>query len=448
VSIGTVSGGDDCFVDVAAMGVLVIDSPHAQQILQTMAASYALSPFMENGTVLTVGLDGTPFADRPLCSVATLEEAIDRSLATEERPVVIVAAGAPVAAATLERCSRLGKVAGRGAVLRAPSAPSGYRLRFDGVRHVLDPLGWEVTPVGVSSSTLRAVESTIEKSDRAVERIADVVPIERPVRPLPFCEPEWSLLVRVLGQVEVVSADGVTVPFERSKALELVVWLVLHRERPTRSKARAALWDADVRDATFSNVVSEARRAMARVVPPPDDEEWIGRTLTEELPLHPLVLSDADLLAARVDAARGLPSREAIEVLRPGLDLVTGLPVESCAYLWPDAEGHTSALVLLATGAAIELASHYLALGDIDGVFWATGQGLKVLSGHEELIAMRMRAYAMRGDLAGVRHEWESYERSLAADSWATAEPAPKLVALHKELLATAWPVTTSAAGA
>jgi hypothetical protein len=69
-------------------------------------------------------------------------------------------------------------------------------------------------------------------------------------------------------------------------------------------------------------------------------------------------------------------------------------------------------------------------------VFWSTGQGLKVLSGHEELIALRMRAHARRGDLAGVRSEWESYERAIAADPWAAAEPAPKLIALRRELLA------------
>ena len=81
------------------------------------------------------------------------------------------------------------------------------------------------------------------------------------------------------------------------------------------------------------------------------------------------------------------------------------------------------------------MANHYLSLGDVDGVFWATGQGLKVLSGHEELISLRMRAHARRGDLAGVRSEWESYERAIAADPWAAAEPAPKLVGLRRELL-------------
>ena len=42
------------------------------------------------------------------------------------------------------------------------------------------------------------------------------------------------------------------------------------------------------------------------------------------------------------------------------------------------------------------------------------------------------------GDLAGVRQEWESYERVLVADPWSDGEPAPKLLALRRELLSPA----------
>ena len=55
--------------------------------------------------------------------------------------------------------------------------------------------------------------------------------------------------------------------------------------------------------------------------------------------------------------------------------------------------------------------------------------------GHEELIGLRMRAHAQTGDLAGVRLEWEAYERVLVADTWSDGEPAPKLLALRRELL-------------
>ena len=115
--------------------------------------------------------------------------------------------------------------------------------------------------------------------------------------------------------------------------------------------------------------------------------------------------------------------------------MVRGMPFEGTSYLWPDAEGITSNLVLLATSAAAELARHHLTLGQIDGVFWATGQGLRVLPGHEDLIALRMRAHASNGDLAGVRNEWQCYERVIAADPWSDGEPATKLVELRHQLL-------------
>ena len=94
------------------------------------------------------------------------------------------------------------------------------------------------------------------------------------------------------------------------------------------------------------------------------------------------------------------------------------MPFAGTSYLWPDAEGITSNLVLLAISVSSEFAAHALSVGDTDAVFWATGQGLKVLPGHEELIGLRMRAHARAGDLAGVRQEWESYERVIVADSW------------------------------
>ncbi len=249
-------------------------------------------------------------------------------------------------------------------------------------------------------------------------------------------EPPWHVLVRLLGPVEVVDRSAEPVRFEKSKSLELVAWVALHRERPTRAGARTALWDLDVRDSTFANVVSQARRAMARHVAPPDGEEWLGRTNTERLPLHPLVVTDADLVRSRLDHARRQPPPLAVETLRPAVALIRDLPFSGTGYLWPDPEGIASNLVLLATGAATELAGHYLSLGDVDGVFWATGQGLRVLPAHEELIALRMRAHACSGDLSGVRLEWECYERVLDADPWGAGEPAQKLVLLRRQLLA------------
>jgi hypothetical protein len=245
----------------------------------------------------------------------------------------------------------------------------------------------------------------------------------------------WSLMVRLLGRLELVDGDLRAAKFERSKTLVLVTWLVTHRTRAARWAARTALWDLDVRDATFANVVSEARRAMARHVPPPDGDEWLRRTMTEELSLHDEVIADADIVRARFERARGIGGAAAMELLRPAVELIDELPFAGTGYLWPDAEGITSNLVLLATNVTAEYGKLALAAGDVDGVFWATGRGLQVLAGQEALIALRMRAHACTGDLAGVRMEWESYERVVTADPWSDGEPAAKLVALRQELL-------------
>ena len=134
-------------------------------------------------------------------------------------------------------------------------------------------------------------------------------------------------------------------------------------------------------------------------------------------------------------AARVQPPDQAIVTLTPAVEWIAGMPFEGTAYLWPDAEGLTSSLILLATSAAAELAAHCLSVGDVEGVFRATGRGLRVLPGHEELIGLRMRAHARVGDLAGVRSEWESYERMINADPWSDGEPSPKLVDLRQQLL-------------
>lgn len=278
--------------------------------------------------------------------------------------------------------------------------------------------------VGTRSDATGSSGSTTGRRPRPVLAHATVAPTD-----------DWQLLVRVLGPVDVVGRDGGVAEFERSKTKELVAWLATHRDRSTRVAARTALWEHDVRDATFANVVSEARRALARLVEPATGEEWVGRTMTDALPMHAAVRTDAELLEAALRAARVQPPDQAIVTLAPAVERITGMPFEGTTYLWPDAEGITSSLVLLATSAAAELAAHCLSVGDVEGVFRATGRGLRVLAGHEELIGLRMRAHARVGDLAGVRSEWETYERMITADPWSDGEPSPKLVDLRTQLL-------------
>lgn len=462
VHIGESAGGQ-LFVDLEAVGSLSVDAPPsvAASIVRCATASLAVSPFAEASRVFTVGLGSETHLGSPnVEALASLGEAVGTLRATVGstaaatsadvttfalraanggeawEPSLLLAVGAddPEELAALVSLAGTGG-RGIGVMIDRPVRGAGAVLRADEHDFILEPLGRRVNPVGLSVVEVSAVDELLDFAERPLPIDADRMVWAPPSANADFRDQPHELVVHVLGQVTVQSAIGTSVAFDRSKAQELVVWLSQHRQRPTRASARTALWDLAVRDATFSNVVSDARRAMARLVTPPAGQEWIGRTMNEDLPLHDLVVSDAELLAARIAAARGLDSLAAIAVLRPGVALIQGMPFAGTSYLWPDAEGITSALVLLAVTAAGELANHYLSVDDVDGVFWSTGQGLKVLAGHEELIALRMRAHACRGDLAGVRSEWESYERAVNADSWSAAEPSPKLVELRRELL-------------
>ena len=64
----------------------------------------------------------------------------------------------------------------------------------------------------------------------------------------------------------------------------------------------------------------------------------------------------------------------------------------------------------------------------------AVGLVLMLGGAHEELFALRMKAHALRGDSAGVRFEFDSYQRAINSDSFSIAEPSQKLVNLLNNL--------------
>jgi len=446
-------GSTEVYVDLEAFGAIEVAAPPAQAnaVVTAIATTLATSVLAEVTTLVGVDVPVAAFCGHrhhvPAVDVpdgmASAADAVGSTVAagtatfelraratggeTWEPAVVLVGSAAGEAELPFVP-------AGVVVVSAAPIIGPSSVLTPDGDAWVLRPAGIRLTPIGLAPDELGAVADLLD-----VPEPAPLDPLDELATPtLVDTTPSHELLVRLIGPVRVETAVGQAVEFERSKTRELVAWLATHRERSTRTMARTALWELDVRDATFANVVSEARRALARAVAPPDGEEWVGRTMTEDLPLHHLVRTDADVLTDALAAARLAPPAEAIAALRPAVELLAGMPFEGTTYLWPDPEGITSGLVLLATSAAAELAAQCLAAGDTEGVFAATDRGLRVLPGHEELIGLRMRAHARAGDHAGVRHEWESYARTLVADPWSDGEPSPKLVQLRADLLGNA----------
>jgi nucleoid-associated protein YgaU len=474
VQLGVTAAGNELLVDLEACGLLAViaRSAQADEVVTAVATALASSLFAEVAHLVAVSLPEAALLNhRSAHRTGTADAAIElactlvgttavnerssfelRSLRTGGEmwePAVVLLGSADDGAGV---CGPgVLPAAGHGVAVvmvdEHGSVPAPARLvaRSDGWS--LEAFGSSIglVPVGVSEADLEQINELLVDADRALEPVDPVGAIQwanttsdvttEPAATSPFEPRPHEIVVGLIGAVEVHARTGEAGSFERSKTVELIAWLATHRDRATRTGARTALWDLDVRDATFANVVSEARRALARLVVPPEGEEWVARTLTEQLPVHDLVATDADLVEDRLAHARVQPPSQAIETLRPAVELVRDMPFAGTSYLWPDAEGITSNLVLLAITATAEFGAHALSLGDTDGVFWATGKGLRVLPGHEELIALRMQAHARSGDLAGVRQEWESYERVLVADAWSDGEPAPKLLALRRELL-------------
>ncbi len=471
-------------LDLEAVGVLAIDGPPRQSrgILANCLFTLAASPFGPGRRLVAVGIDPSVVAADPDAQLlddagtalelaaghlgellgvlrpGTTSAALRASSAGEPWEPVVIAIGAGSLGRTLARdVVELGAEPGRGLAVISDSPELTCRWRLVHGEHdwVLEPLGLRLRPLSLAEPTSARLARLIESADHPprqhdVGDRSDAVdaddaadagrPASAPVAVAgeadePYLEPDWSLLVRTFGPPRVVDRAGTEVAFARSKSLELVCWLTRHRRTATRGGARSALWEAEVTNGTFANVVSDARQSLAGAVEAPAGEHWLGRTLTEQLLLHPGVVSDVELLDRRLRHARRQDSVGARRTLGDALELFGGAPFDAAGYLWPDAEGLVSNDALLATTVAGELAELCLEAGDLDGVFRATSAGLAVLPGHEELLALRMRAHAANGDLAAVKREWESYARIVAADLFGDGEPSARLVRLRTELL-------------
>jgi len=198
-----------------------------------------------------------------------------------------------------------------------------------------------------------------------------------------------AVLMRVLGPVQVFSANQ-EVTFRKGKALELLCWLAFHRECPTVSGARTALWEIDVKDATFHNVLSELRHGLSSVGLP----EGARRVTKQRLFLDERVSTDADVLREMLLNAESSADAASIHHLSETLSMVQGLPFGSMGYAWADAEGITATLVWRVTR-AVELVARFAAVaGDRTALLEAVSAGLRMSPGDDDFLALQELAIA------------------------------------------------------
>jgi hypothetical protein len=301
----------------------------------------------------------------------------------------------------------------------------------------LTPLVAGATALGVVSirDVSRRRSSAHVDEEPAVEELAveelalDAFVIDDRIE-VPGCVPTHDFVAGVLGPVSVTTADGDRVKFARARSEELVVWLATHPSKRFRSMARADMWAEPVKDSTFANITSDARKALQSMG---GGASGLGVTLNDELVLSGVV-SDIEILRRCVDHARRWPEDGGMEALRYGLSLVRGTPFSGASYIWSDSAGLATEAVMLVVRAAGMLADMSADANDPDGVYWATGQGLLAVPGQEDLLAVRLRLHAERQDRVGLNTEWRAYLRMLAADPWSDGAPSPAMAHLWTQL--------------
>jgi hypothetical protein len=241
---------------------------------------------------------------------------------------------------------------------------------------------------------------------------------------------DWRICVRIMGPVEIADRGWETLRFERSKSAELLTWLVMHRDRPTRVAARTALWGISIEDSTFNNVVSGVRKVINQ-----NGRNLLGKENNDVFRVGFEVVTDVEILEAAIGKAKLNGGDDDFLMLKEALELVRDLPFAGEDFVWADTEGITSNVVLTIITGALMLSDFYMSRQDLNGVFWATGQGLKALRGHEALIAVRMKAHAQERNISGINSEWLAYERLRLAEDQFLDREGNELARLRESLL-------------
>jgi two-component SAPR family response regulator len=194
--------------------------------------------------------------------------------------------------------------------------------------------------------------------------------------------------LRVLGPVEPINRDHSEVVFRKAKSIELLCWLAFHRDRPTIAGARTALWEIDVRDATFHNVLSELRRGLAST----GINNAVGRKTKHRLYLDEQIITDGDLLRAVLHSSERRAATVAVSELCGVLQMVRGLPFAAANYAWADAEGITSTLYWLVTRSIERVAALVETDRDKSALFEAAAAGLRMSPGDEAFTRLQSHA--------------------------------------------------------
>ena len=241
--------------------------------------------------------------------------------------------------------------------------------------------------------------------------------------------------VAVLGPVAV---SGAAAPFHRAAALDLAVYLSLHRRPVRHAEWSVAIWpDRAVAPSTVHATASDCRRALGR-----------GRDGHPHLPpgpalcLRDTVTTDVGRFAAEAGTGDPLRVLRAMRLVRG--PLFAGLGRADWAVL----DGTESRIESMVVGAALGAAGELVERGRGTDAEWLVRRALRLSPYDERLYRMLLRATEAQGNRVGLRAAMEEL-RALAGESprphrrtgppGGATDPAdclhPETIALYQRLL-------------
>jgi hypothetical protein len=197
----------------------------------------------------------------------------------------------------------------------------------------------------------------------------------------------WDIVLRLYGFPYVESRNGVRASFAKKRSVEVLAWLGMNMDRPRRSAVRTAVWDIEISDASFSTVMSDIRRGVGSITIGRNREEIFPPTFSDHIEVGVGLITDFDLLQRALNRFRDDETK--VAELIAELQLIRDIPFAGVNYMWADLDGTTTRMVLLALQAACEVAEWARNKNDVEICAIAVKAGLRVMPGHEELLAIQ-----------------------------------------------------------
>jgi len=250
------------------------------------------------------------------------------------------------------------------------------------------------------------------QDDESAVALTDLGRAEGPAGPPRDLEIE----VRVLGPVEILGAAR---PFARAWAVELVVYLAMHRNGASSEQWATALWpDKIMAAASLHSTASAARRSLG-----------VSACGDDHLPRAHGRLSLAATVQSDWSRFVALSKEEDPQSWRWAMGLIRGRPFDGLrAPDWVLLEGISANIEAGVVDLASRYAEYCLSTGDPSEAEWSARQGLRVSAYDERLYRILLRAADEAGNPAGV-------ESVMAELVHLVAEDVEPFDAVHPETL-------------